>query len=248
MTNMDLKDKYLHELAKIAYDAKHDTKWGLRLDDATVINYQSDTKTILSRISLLTPAEFATLTKGYDLEIKDMPSLDSYSTEKEEDGIYIEKKDPLATMGGGRDYAIIKGNKKLHVGVNTKNDKVMSAAIMDQQDDGIYIYVSSSDEIRFISNEKLVELCDLWRKVFPIGTQTPPNDEIIVNLTHTDKLYSLAAGGEVLANKVHNGAPVDEARLNYLFTLGIKEYMDMYAPRVVHKYETELDAVADWTR
>lgn len=119
---------------------------------------------------------------------------------------------------------------------------------MDQQDDGIYIYVSSSDEIRFISNEKLVELCDLWRKVFPIGTQTPPNDEIIVNLTHTDKLYSLAAGGEVLANKVHNGAPVDEARLNYLFTLGIKEYMDMYAPRVVHKYETELDAVADWTR
>ena len=42
--------------------------------------------------------------------------------------------------------------------------------------------------------------------------------------------------------------PTYEERFNYLFTTGIKEYMDMYSPRVTESYESELETVSDWTR
>lgn len=249
MTNIEKKEKYIHEIAKILYSAKHPSSlWGLRLEDGTLINDKSESKEILGILGLFTPVEFAALVKDHDLEIKNYVPLYPYQIAKQEDGIYIEKCDPLTALQNGRHYAIVEGNKKASIYLNTKNDKTLSATIMERHEEGIYIYSSSSDEIRFLSNEKLKELCDNWRILLGEPVGKTPDEDIISSLTDSSALISLSSSGEVLANNISSGKQLDESRINYLFTLGIKEYMDMYAPRVTHAYETELETVADWTR
>lgn len=247
-SEMDKKEQYLHEVAKIAYDAKHNPNWGLRLDGATVINAESDTKTILGRIGVFTPAEFAALTKGYDFEIKTLPHRNPYSTEKEEDGIYIEKCKPLQSMSNGRHYALISGNKKAGIYLNTKNNKSFSAVIAERHEEGIYVYSISTDEIRLVTNSDIQAKCDNWRKLLNKTREELPDEEIINGITDSQSLWALAQSGTLLANNIHNGQKPNEERFNYLFTTGIKEYMDMYSPRVTESYESELETVSDWTR
>lgn len=246
---LEKKEKYIHELAKIAYDAKHGQRWALSFEDGKLIDGKSSTKEILGIIGVFTPAEFIDLTKGYDMEIKSLPYRNPYDTTKEEDGIYIEKCDPLSSMSSGRHYALIKGNKKAGIYLNTKTGKSFGANIVDRQEDGFYMYSTSSDEIRFLSNEEMQEKCAHWRTLVGREESAKVSDEeIIACLTNTQALWSLCESGKLIANQLHNGQQPDEARVNQLFTLGIKAYVEMYDPRIVGAYETELEEVADWTR
>ena len=54
--------------------------------------------------------------------------------------------------------------------------------------------------------------------------------------------------GVLIANQVFNKEQLDETRINQLFNTGIKNYVEMYSPRIVGAYETELSAVESWTR
>lgn len=246
---MEKKEQYIQEIAKIAHAAKQNyPAWGLRLDDYTLINHESDTKTILGRIGVLTPVEFTDLTKGYNFEIKPLPQRHPWSTEKEEDGIYIEKCEPNHSLQYGRQYVIVKGNKKVNVSVNTRGEKNISAAIAERQPEGVYIYLSDTDEIRLLTNADLEKACDNWRRTLGEAADGFTNEDIINGITDSQALWALYRSGTLIANKVHNGKKPDEARVNHLFTIGIKEYVDLYDPRVVGAYETELDEVANWTR
>lgn len=247
-SEMDKKEQYIHEIAKIAYEAKHSRNWGLRLEDDSLINAESDTKTILGKIGVFTPAEFSALTKGYDYEINPLPHRNPYSTEKEEDGIYIEKCEPLQTITRGRHYALVSGNKKAGIYLNTKNNKSFSAVIAERHEEGIYVYSMSTDEIRLVSNSDIQAMCDNERKNLSKTAAELPVEEFINGITDSQSLLSLISSGTILANNINNGQKPDEERFNYLFTTGIKEYIDMYAPRVTQPYESELEAISDWTR
>ena len=248
---MSIREKYANEMAKILNDARKSKNWaldfGFKGGQRVLINCDSSPKDILNTISVFTLDEFDNLTKGFeDLEIKDLERQNPYSTKREKDGIYIEKCSPMDAMGYGRDYAIVKDNKKMLAALNTKTKKHTSIVIMERYDEGIYLYSSDTDEIRFISMEELSELCNYWR--VNTGEKNLTDSEIIDGLTESSRLFSLLSKGTLLANRVSNNEPISEEKANSMFRIGLKEYMRINNARVTEEYENELSNVTSWTR
>ena len=250
MVNLKQKDAYIHEVAKILYRAKNPIRyWALEHENGKLTNKDSDTKEILNILGLFTPEEFMNLVKGNDtLTISDLPRVNPYEIQEEQDGIYIEKCTELDSMTYGRKYSVVSGDKKLCIGLNTKNDKTMSFSMIERQEEGIYIYSTGTNEIRLITNEQLEEICDNWRGLLMEAKDVHTNEEIITCLTHSSRISSLSKDGVLIANQVFNKEQLDETRINQLFNTGIKNYVEMYSPRIVGAYETELSAVESWTR
>ncbi len=248
---MSIREKYANEMAKILSDAKKSRNWaldfGFKGGQRVLVNCDSSPKDILNTISVFTLDEFDNLTKGFeDLEIKDLERQNPYSTKHEENGIYIEKCSPMDSMNYGREFAIVKDNKKMIAVLNTKTKKHTSVAIMERYDEGIYLYSSDTDEIRFIPMDELKELCNYWR----INTRNSnlTDSEIIDGLTESSRLFSLLDRGTILANRVSNNEPISEEKANSMFKIGLKEYMRINNTRVTEEYEKELPDVTSWTR
>ena len=138
--------------------------------------------------------------------------------------------------------------KKANIYLNTKNNKSFSAVIAERHEEGIYVYIMSTDEIRLVSNADIQAMCDNERKTLSKTAAELTDEEFINGITDSQSLWSLRDSGTILANNINKGQKPDEERFNYLFTTGIKEYIDMYAPRVTQPYESELEAISDWTR
>lgn len=246
-------EKYSAEVAKILSDAKRNKNWALDFgykDGKRIItNSDSDSKEILSRLSVFTTKEFDKFVNGYeDLEIKEYTRPNPYSTKRDEDGIYIENCSPLDSLSSGRYYAVVKDNKKLVAGLFTKNKKSVSYGILDHQEDGVYIYSSDYDEIRFVSNERIREICNHNRSILRKSEKELSDEEIIDGLTNINGIFSLCESGVVVANKVFGDKGMDEEKANYMFKVGVKEYMRINASRINYDYEQEIPEVEGWQR
>ena len=248
-------EKYVDLMAKIVDRAKKDGNWsihfGFEEGQSIIIDQTSETKDILKTISLFTTNEFDHLTKGYeDLDIKEYHRRNPYDTTAEENGIYVEVCEPSRTLTDGRHYAIVKDNKKMSADIFTaRGEKNVSYNISERDEDGIYIYLSSTDEIRLVSNDRLKELCDLNRGLLGKTESELSDGEIINYLNASESIYSLGENnGKVLANNVRHGKPATEDSINHIFTIGLSEYMKLYGTTVTESYEKEISEVENWQR